>query len=244
MYLQGWYTFSKSLDDSSSWSVPSGQPGGLADAEHLKADWGPSNFDIRHRAVVTYVVDVPVGPGHRVFGWNNVVNREALGGWQVSGITTIQSGSPFTVYNSAQDFSGFNQFDDRPDVIGTGPLTQDNRSPDAAFNTAFFSKTPPTGRVGTAGRDQYYGPGLANYDFSAAKNFPLGTERIRLQLRADLFNIFNHTNFSNPVSNESSSSFGKITATVGSAVATAVGTTAGVVGGGPRVVQFSMRLSF
>ncbi len=244
MYLQGWYTFSKSLDDSSSWSVPSGQPGGLADAEHLKADWGPSNFDIRHRAVVTYVVDVPVGPGHRVFGWNNVVNREALGGWQVSGITTIQSGSPFTVYNSAQDFSGFNQFFDRPDVIGVGPLTQNNRSPDAAFDTTFFSKTPPAGRVGTAGRDQYYGPGLANYDFSAAKNFPLGTERIRLQFRADLFNIFNHTNFSNPVSNESSSSFGKITATVGSAVATAVGTTAGVVGGGPRVVQFSMRLSF
>jgi hypothetical protein len=244
MYLQGWYTFSKSMDDSSSWSVPAGQPGGLADPQHLKADWGPSNFDIRHRAVVTYVVDVPIGPGHRVLGWNNVVNREAFGGWQVSGITTIQSGSPFTVYNSAQDFSGFNQFDDRPDVIGTGPLTQDNRSPDAAFNTAFFSKTPPTGRVGTAGRDQYYGPGLANYDFSAAKNFPLGTERIRLQLRADLFNIFNHTNFSNPVSNESSSSFGKITATVGSAVATAVGTTAGVVGGGPRVVQFSMRLSF
>jgi hypothetical protein len=244
MYLQGWYTFSKSLDDSSSWSVPSGQPGGLADPEHLKADWGPSNFDIRHRAVVTYVVDVPVGPGHRVFGWNNVVNREALGGWQVSGITTIQSGSPFTVYDSAQDFSGFNQFFDRPDVIGVGPLTQNNRSPDAAFDTTFFSKIPPTGRVGTAGRDQYYGPGLANYDFSAAKNFPLGTERIRLQLRADLFNIFNHTNFSNPVSNESSSSFGKITATVGSAVATAVGTTAGVVGGGPRVVQFSMRLSF
>jgi hypothetical protein len=244
MYLQGWYTFSKSLDDSSSWSVPSGQPGGLADPQHLKADWGPSNFDIRHRAVVTYVVDVPIGPGHRVLGWNNVVNREAFGGWQVSGITTIQSGSPFTVYNSAQDFSGFNQFDDRPDVIGTGPLTQNNRTPDSAFDTTFFSKTPPTGRVGTAGRDQYYGPGLANYDFSAAKNFPLGTERIRLQLRADLFNIFNHTNFSNPVSNESSSSFGKITATVGSAVATAVGTTAGVVGGGPRVVQFSMRLSF
>jgi hypothetical protein len=115
---------------------------------------------------------------------------------------------------------------------------------DAAFDTTFFSKTPPTGRVGTAGRDQFYGPGLVNFDFTAAKNFPLHTERIHLQFRADLFNIFNHTNFSNPTSNQSNANFGKITATVGSAVATAVGTTAGLVGGGPRVVQLSMRLNF
>jgi hypothetical protein len=67
---------------------------------------------------------------------------------------------------------------------------------------------------------------------------------MQLQLRGDLFNIFNHTNFSNPVSNQSSSSFGLITSSVGSSVATAVGTTAGLVGGGPRVVQFSMRLTF
>jgi hypothetical protein len=178
-----------------------------------------------------------------------------MGGWQISGITTIQSGSPFTVYNNSNDFSGFNQNSDRPDIYGTGKLTQDNRSPDTAFDISYFGCTrlangnpscppPPTGRVGTAGRDQAYGPGLANYDFTAAKNFALGTERVRLQFRADFFNLFNHTNFSNPTTNASSANFGKITATVGSAVATAVGTTAGVVGGGPRVIQFSMRLSF
>jgi hypothetical protein len=115
---------------------------------------------------------------------------------------------------------------------------------DAAFDTSYYNKTPPTGRVGTAGRDQYYGPGLANYDFSAAKHFALGTERMRLQLRADFFNIFNHTNFSNPVTNASNANFGKITSTVGSAVATAVGTSAGLVGGGPRIIQFAMRLQF
>lgn len=244
IFLQGTYTFGKSLDDTSSWSVPSGQPGGVADPRDLRLEYGPSNFDIRHRVVITYVVDVPVGPGHRLFGWNNVFNRELLGGWQASGITTFQSGAPFTVYNSSTDFSGFNQFDDRPDVVKTGPLTQNNRDPDAAFDKSYFSATPPTGRVGTSGRDQYYGPGLANYDFSAAKNFPLGTERMQLQFRGDLFNIFNHTNFSNPVSNQSSASFGQITSTVGSSVATAVGTTAGLVGGGPRIVQFSMRLTF
>src|SRR5215471_17870423 len=244
IYIQGSYTFGKSLDDSSSWSVPSGQPGNIADPRHLRADWGPSNFDLRHRAVFTYVIDVPAGPGHRVLGWNHPVGRQVFGGWQVSGITTVQSGAPFTVYNSSTDFSGFNQTSDRPDVVGTGSLQQNNRNVDAAFDTNFFSKTPPTGRVGTAGRDQFYGPGLVNFDFAAAKNFPLHAERVRLQFRADLFNLFNHTNFSNPVSNQSNANFGKITATVGSAVATAVGTTAGLVGGGPRVVQLSMRLSF
>jgi len=229
VFFQGFYTFGKSLDNSSSWSVPSGQPGGVADPRNLALERGPSNFDIRHRAVFTYVIDVPAGPGHRVLGWNNGVSRQLFGGWQISGITTFQSGAPFTVYNSSADFSGFNQFFDRPDVAGTGRITQNNRNPDSAFDTNFFSKTPPTGRVGTSGRDQYYGPGLANYDFALAKNFPLGLERLRLQFRGDLFNIFNHTNFSNPVANQSNGSFGKITSTVGSAVATAVGTTAGLV---------------
>jgi len=224
--------------------VPSGQPAGVADPSNLRLEYGPSNFDVRQRAVIFYAIDVPTGPGHRVLGWNNAFNRQIIGGWQISGITTIQSGAPFTVFNNSQDFSGFNQFYDRPDVVGGGPLVQDNSNPDAAFNAAYFSKTPPTGRVGTSGRDQYYGPHLVNFDFAGAKNFPLLAERLRLQFRADFFNIFNHTNFSNPIANESSANFGKITSTVGSAVATAVGTTAGVVGGGPRIIQFSMRLSF
>ena len=244
VFLQASYTYGKSLDDSSSWSVPSGQPAGVADPSNLRLEYGPSNFDVRQRAVIFYAIDVPAGPGHRVLGWNNAFNRQIIGGWQISGITTIQSGAPFTVFNNSQDFSGFNQFYDRPDVVGGGPLAQDNSNPDAAFNAAYFSKTPPTGRVGTSGRDQYYGPHLVNFDFAGAKNFPLLAERLRLQFRADFFNIFNHTNFSNPIANESSANFGKITSTVGSAVATAVGTTAGVVGGGPRIIQFSMRLSF
>jgi hypothetical protein len=193
--------------------------------------------------VVTYVIDLPVGPGHRLFGWNNGINRQVFGGWQISGITTLQTGSPFTVYNSSQDFSGFNNLNDRPDVIGTGTLQQDNRNIDATFDTTYFSKTPPTGRVGTSGRNQYYGPGLQNYNFAASKRF-LFTEKVHMQFRADFFNLFNHTNFANPTGNQSSGNFGKITATVASATATAVGTTGGVVGGGPRVIQGSLRIEF
>jgi hypothetical protein len=230
----------------------------VADANNIRADRGPSSFDVRHHAVFTYVIDLPVGPGHRLLGWNNGVNRQVFGDWQISGVTTLQTGTPFTIFNDSSDFSGFNQFNDRPDLVGTGPLQQDNRNPDAAFDYTrfgcFFNTVkskldctkgvPPVGRVGTSGRNQYYGPGLANYNFAISKSFPLGTERVHLRFRADFFNLFNHTNFANPVANQSSGNFGKITATVGSATATAVGTTAGAVGGGPRVIQGALRVEF
>jgi len=148
------------------------------------------------------------------------------------------------VFNSSNDFSGFNQLNDRPDVVGTGPLHQDNRNPDAAFDKTYVSATPPTCRGGRSWRNQYYGPGLTNYNGAVSKNFPRGTEKVHLQFRADFFNLFNHTNFSNPVSSQSNGNFGKITSTVGSGTATAVGTTAGVVGGGPRVIQGALRVEF
>jgi hypothetical protein len=195
-------------------------------------------------------MDVPSGPGHRVFGWNNGVSRQVFGGWNVSGLVTAQTGQPFTIYDNSQDYSGFNQFVDRPDIIATGPLPQNNGNPDNAFGTlgagrglGYFSNTPPTGRIGTAGRNQYYGPGLFNWDLATAKNFAIWRERTKLQFRADFFNLLNHTNFANPQRNESSANFGKITQTLGSAVATSVGTTAGAYGAA-RQIQFSMRLSF
>ncbi len=243
IFLQGWYALGKSLDYNSSYFTANFDRG-AADTTNIRLEHGPSSFDIRHRAVLSYVIELPIGPGHRLLGWNNGLNRQVFGGWQISGITTLQTGTPFTVFNSAQDFSGFNRFNDRPDFIGTGPLPQDNRNPDASFSKSYFPNNPPTGRVGTSGRNQYYGPGLQNYNFTLAKSFPLPNERVRLQFRADFFNLFNHTNFSNPEGNQSNANFGKITATVGSATATAVGTTAGLVGGGPRVIQLSLRVQF
>lgn len=247
LYFEGSYTFGKSMDDGSSFFGSTGERAGLEDRNNLAADRGPSSFDIRHRVVFVYVYDLPIGPGHQFLGWNNGVNREVFGGWQISGNTTIQSGPPFTVFNSSNDFSGFNQLNDRPDVIGTGSLHQDNSNPDAAFDKTYFSNlttSPHPGRLGTSGRNQYYGPGLQNWNFAASKLFPLGTERVHLRFGADFFNLFNHTNFSLPVSNQSNGNFGKITSTLGSGTATAVGTTAGVVGGGARIIQGSLRLVF
>jgi hypothetical protein len=242
IFFQSSYTLGKSIDYQSAFFGSLFERTGAADGRNLRLERGPSSFDIRHRVSIFYVVDMPIGPGHRLFGWNNGLGRQVFGGWQVSGITTLQSGAPFTVFASAvTDFSGFNLLNDRPDVARSGRLPQNHSDPDKAFDTTFFGATP-TGRAGTSGRNQYYGPGLRNFDLAVAKSFPF-TEQLRLQFRADFFNLFNHTNFSNPVNNMSNANFGKITQTVGSATATAVGTTAGPLGG-PRLIQLSLRLQF
>ena len=245
MFFQGSYTLGKSMDNNSAFFASLGEPASPADNTNLRLERGPSSFDVRHRAVFVYVIDLPAGPGHRLFGWQNGFTRQIFGGWQISGITTLQTGTPFTVVTGGADSSGFNQNNDRPDVTRSGPLPQSNRDPDAAFDKAYF--TPAlAGRVGTSGRNQYYGPGIQNYDFSVAKRFPLFAklgESTHVQFRADFFNVFNHTNFANPVRDLSNANFGKITQTVGSAVATAVGTTAGPLGG-PRLIQLSLRLQF
>jgi hypothetical protein len=243
-FLQASYTWSHSIDTNSAFFGSSGELSAISDGNHINLDRGNSSFDTRHRLVVVYNMDIPIGPGHRVFGWNNGFNRQVFGGWQASGIVSRQSGQPFTVYDTAADFSGFNQLADRPDVVGTGKLQTNYSNPDAAFTTSYFSAVPPTGRVGTSGRNSYYGPGLFNWDATVLKSFALWGERTKLTFRADLFNMTNHTNFANPGHNlGSTSTFGKITSTVGSAVATSVGTTAGAVGG-PRQIQLALRLTF
>ncbi len=250
--VEGHYTFGKSLDYNSSYfgsNNPPGETGAPADARNLRLEHGPSAFDIRHRFNLVYLIDLPVGPGHKLLGWNNGFSRWTFGGWQISGVTTIQSGYPFTVVMGGQDTSGFNQSNagnnpsggNRPDLAKLGPLPQNNRNPDAAFDTTWFV-TALAGRTGTSGRNQYYGPGLHNHDLAIAKNFPLG-EEAHFQFRADFFNLFNQVNFANPISDLNNANFGKITQTLGSAVSNSIGTSGGVVGG-PRLIQFSLRVQF
>ena len=134
---------------------------------------------------------------------------------------------------------------DRPDIVKPGPLPQDNRNPDAAFDRTWFAAAL-AGRVGTSGRNQYYGPGLENYDFALAKDFTMWAKlggQTRLQFRADFFNLLNHPNFANPVSDLSNANFGKITQTLGTASAPSISTTGGAIGG-PRLIQISLRMRF
>ena len=256
LFLQASYTLGKSLDYNSSYFGSgnlTGETGAPVDARNLALDHGPSAFDIRQRFLAAFAWDLPAGPGHRLFGWKNGVTRQIFGGWRIAGIVTLQTGNPFTVAYGGPDTSGFNQQaagtspdgGNRPNLVKGGPLPQNNRAPDAAFDTSWFAPNL-AGEDGTSGRNAYHGPGLQNTNFSAIKSFPLGAavgERTRLQFRADFFNLFNHTNFADPVADLNNANFGRITQTLGSAVATSVATSGGATGG-PRIVQLALRFEF
>jgi hypothetical protein len=211
----GSYTFSKALDDVSSFNITgsaSQQVAGENDLAQnpfdLSAERGRSMFDARHRFVLSYQWEVPL--------WRepHTWYQRALGNWQVNGITTLMSGTPFTVvdqsYNyDAPEITGFSAF--RPNLIGDpngGP-----RTPQEWFNTGAFQRLnlaqTPAGVYGTEGRNVVEGPGFAQWDFSAFKDFRV-TESKTLQFRAEFFNLFNRTNFRLPNSDISSPTFGQI----------------------------------
>jgi hypothetical protein len=242
-FLQASYTLGKSLDYNSSYfgsGNQPGEPGAPPDSTNLRLERGPSSFDVRQRFLTLFGFETPTGRG----AW-----RHVTGGWRFDGVVTVQSGMPFTVVSGNPDSNGFNQSTagispdggNRPNLAKSGPLAQNNGNSDSAFDTSWFAPAL-AGRVGTSGRNQYYGPGLQNLDVAAAKVFRV-SEAGQLQLRADFFNLFNHTNFANPVSDMSNANFGRITQTLGSAVSPATGTTGGATGG-PRIVQVSMRFQF
>ncbi len=207
------YTWSHGIDNSSSFFGSTNDFSSPDDSRNLTGERGNSGNDQRHRFINAFVLDLPVGKGKQFLSGAHGFVEQILGGWSLSGITNLATGNPFTVFaNTAIDFSGFNSFTDRPDIQGTGALVINRGNPDNFFDPAFFGKTDPnafcpgsttnkyssgcapTGRLGTSGRNAYYGPGLISLDTTAAKTFTIH-ERMKLEYRADFFNLLNHTNF-------------------------------------------------
>jgi hypothetical protein len=209
------YTFSKSLDDVSSFNITGSASQPVAGDNDLAqnpfdlaAEHGRSLFDSRHRFVLSYMWEMPFWK--RAHTWY----QHLLGNWQMNGITTFMSGTPFTVvdqsYNDdAPEITGFSSF--RPNLVGNpnnGP-----KSVSQWVNTNAFQRidltTTPAGVYGTEGRNVVQGPGLAQWDFSAFKNIPLAESKT-LEFRAEFFNLFNRANFELPNSDISSTTFGQI----------------------------------
>jgi hypothetical protein len=211
--MLGSYTYSKTLDDVSSFNITGSASQSTAGENDLaqnpfdlRAERGRSLFDARHRFVISYQWDLPF------FNHSQEWYARVLGGWQVNGITTFQTGTPFTVYDStgvsaqggAPEISGFPS--DRPNLVGD-PLKgmcangAHTGTPDCWFNPSAFQQldiNTQIGQFGNAGRNIVTGPGVQQWDFSALKNFKF-TESKNLQFRAEFFNIFNHANFGVPV---------------------------------------------
>jgi outer membrane receptor protein involved in Fe transport len=211
------YTLSKTIDDVSSFNITGSASQSVAGENDLAqnpfdlaAERGRSMFDARHRFVASYEWSLPF--------WRQPQNwyQHVLGNWQVNGITTFMSGTPFTVYDSqdvslqggAPEISGFSS--NRPDLVGnpnSGP-----RTPQEWFNISAFQRLNPTtqaGQFGNEGRNVVQGPGYQQWDFSLFRNISI-TESKSLQLRGEFFNIFNHPNFRLPDNDISSPNFGQI----------------------------------
>jgi hypothetical protein len=200
------YTFSKALDYGGSAASGGGAAGGPQTVTNLKAGYGPAGFDVKHRFVGSYVYDLPFGAGRR---WlREGVLEKALGGWGVYGITTIQTGRPFSVSLSQGVNNGAPSW---PNRIGPGKL--DDPDPFLWFNPADFVAPPPN-TYGNVQRGVLYGPGQTNFDLSFVKNTSLG-ENWRFQLRLDGFNIFNTPYFGFPNASIGSATAGRITSTNG-----------------------------
>lgn len=190
--LQGAYTWSRVIADADGFGATPQNP------YNLRLERAVANFDRTHVFVVNYTYELPF--------WRqptNLVERIA-GGWQLSGITAIQSGRPFNIGLTGGDIG----LAGRPDVIA-GQNAAGDKSVERWFNTGAFAKPRP-GFYGNAGRNLVRGPGIDKWDISLFKNFAI-RENARLQLRWETFNAFNHSNFDAVSFNFGAGNFGQVT---------------------------------
>jgi len=184
------YTYSKSLDDKSAAAGIGANGGGFAGHENdlnPRLDYAPSDFNVKHRFVNSVVYALPIGRGKHFMGNMNRAEDLAIGGWQISAITTFQQGFPFSI--TASDLGGvYGTFNQRANI--SGPAIE-SKSITHWFNTAAFSQ-PAVGVFGSSGRNLFTQPGINNWDIGLGKTFQF-TERVGVQLRLETFNTFNHT---------------------------------------------------
>jgi hypothetical protein len=234
LQLRGAYTFSKSLDDGTAWnsSVGANSPGFVMFPLNPKLDWGLSNSNVKHLAVINGTYELPFGTGRRFLSGGSGWRSKLASGWSLSGIETIQTGFPFTTvlgFNPSGDGDSRNPVRPSWNPDFSGALIPG--TPNQYFNPAAFV-VPPAGTYGNVGRNTLIGPGDATLDTSVLKTTAL-SEHISLQFRAEFFNIANHANFGTPNTVVFSSASAAPAPTAG--VITATSTTS-------RQIQFGLKL--
>ncbi len=200
LQLRGVYTLSKSLNDGDSMntSVATNSPAFASNPlDPEGADYGRASFDIRHSGVINATYSLPYGRG--TASAENSIAKAVFGDWQISGIETLLTGLPFTPqlsYNPSNDGDTRNPVRPSINPLFTGAVIQGG--PNQYFNpNAFITPAAGTYMANVGRNTPLEGPGIVETDLSFAKKF-LFTERFNLQFRAELFNIFNHTNFNTP----------------------------------------------
>jgi hypothetical protein len=248
--LQAGYTWGKSLDDVSGIIGGTGSAGAVTlfspqNPFDTRAERGPSSFDVTH----AFTLSAAQGLHFEHLGLQSDRTKLLTKGWELLSISTITSGSPFTVYSGIQQTGAGTIGADRPDRIGIPDLSSagsTTRPREDYFgrgvnNASLFSipigiaggTGPNSGRFGTLGRNTFRGPAYYDFDFALIKTTPIGhresgLERADLQFRAELFNLFNIVNMGLPANLIAGTGFGMISKTAGTS----------------RQIQFSLKLIY
>jgi hypothetical protein len=246
--LQASYTWSKSLDDTSSVTggFLNGTSGAVAqawpqDPFGTRAEKGPSTFDVGNAFTASVFQDLHIDR----IGFLHPLSEKVTGGWQLLSISTMTSGAPFTVYSGVQQTGVGANGVDRPDQVAEPELSTSRTIREDYFgraneNASFFmipvglpgGTGPNQGRFGTLGRNTFRGPAFYNFDFALIKDTPIvrrgSSERTDLQFRAEFFNLFNIVNFGLPANIIKGTGFGEISRTAGTS----------------RQIQLSLKLIF
>jgi Carboxypeptidase regulatory-like domain len=208
------YTWSKSIDNKSAAAgIGNDVAGwqGFLNNNDIRRDRGRSEFDVDHRLVTSFVYELPVGRGRKYLGGLNKAADLVLGGWQVNGIVTFQSGFPMTI--SAQDVGGLNDTSgtNRADIVGNINPSGFKPTIEKWFPTEAF-RQPAAGFLGNSGRGILRLPGINNWDTGLFKNFNI-TEKLNFQFRFESFNAFNHTQWVGPIRSVADARFGRVLGT-------------------------------
>jgi outer membrane receptor protein involved in Fe transport len=213
------YTLSKATDNSGEHLFSGGSPSFSQDATNRDSWFGPADQDTRHRVAANWILDIPVGPGHKWLA--DGAAAKILGGFSFSGIVTGRTGRPFTVTQSGNNVGQL--MSGLPNRIGDG---EGAKTVDAWFDKTAFQAVP-SGTFGNSGRNILRGPGLVNVDTALQRRFAISGQTA-VELRWEVFNLFNTVQFGLPDSNISASTFGTIQRLAGD----------------PRVMQFAVRFTF
>ena len=233
LYVLNSFTYSRGLDNASGHLETANGDNSRVNYANLPGERGYSGYDQRWNNTLTFVYELPFGRGRKFMTSANPFVETLLGGWRFNGIHTFNAGVPINLtYSPASEFQVSGSPNYRPNVVGIAQLPEKYRT--GAYRTLYLNPCnsnadtrfpfcgelgagvlAPTDRsqpFGSAYRNGLRGPSLNNFDAGLHKQFNV-IERLKLEFRAEAFNLFNTTNFVAPNSNRSSGSFGTITQT-------------------------------
>ena len=250
--LQASYTWGKSIDNTSVVLGGTGSTGAVSSGfsqnpYDTHPEKGPSSFDVAHGFGLSVAQDLHL----ESVDFLRPIDRKVTDGWELLSISSISSGSPFTVYSGKQQTGAGSNGVDRPDQIAKPNLSTARKDRQDYFgrgnvgglnlNGEFFStpaydpnaSVPQLGRFGTLGRNSFRGPAFYNFDFALIKDTPFGSrksgaELVNLQFRGEFFNLFNIVTMGLPANILNGSGFGEISKTAGNS----------------RQIQFSLKLIY